>query len=143
MELDNNFYTLICAALASPLILKLLDELIILIKSKVGKTKDTQLDRIERAINSQYNRLTSLDCDLSEIKLDQLRTNLLLLLRDYRSNSDIPTLAESYIRQGGNSYVIPLLVEWYAEKGLDLPEFLEVACEEHRINIERFNNGNN
>ena len=127
MDKANIIVAVVVAMLASPVLTKLLD----LLAQKFGKTekkKDKQLNRIETTIDGIKD-------DLADVKVDELRTNLLLLLHDYPDSADIPAEAEKYVvKYGGNSYLIPLICDWYDSRGLFKPEWLEKAKKEHIVN---------
>ena len=119
MGLSEVIITISVAVLASPVITKVLDYLL----PKIFKKN--QLYRIE-------NKINKIEDDLADVKLDELRTNILLLLHDYPDSADIPTEAEKYVvKYGGNSYIIPLICSWYSDKGLTYPEWLQKANKEH------------
>ena len=111
----------VTAALTSPLISKLCS----FIYSKASRKK-TQLDRIEQNTNAMQE-------DVKNLKLETQRTNLLLLLADYRDNADIPLKAKEYVSAGGDTYIIPLVAKWYDEKSIAKPEWLQAAIRDHYI----------
>lgn len=114
----------VTAALTSPLLSKLCS----FVYSKMSKKK-TQLDRIEQNTNAMQE-------DVKNLKLETQRTNLLLLLADYKDNADIPIKAKEYVSAGGDTYIVPLVAKWYDDKMIAKPDWLQVALRDHFINYE-------
>lgn len=125
MTTAQIFIAILTAALTSPLISKFCS----FIYSKMSKKK-TQLDRIE-------HNTSILQEDVKNLKLETQRTNLLLLLADYRDNADIPLKAKEYVSAGGDSYIIPLVAKWYDDKAITKPEWLQIAIRDHCIDYDR------
>lgn len=115
------FIAILTAALTSPLISKFCS----FIYSKMSKKK-TQLDRIEHST-------AILQEDVKHLKLEMQRTNLLLLLANYKDNADIPIKAKEYVSAGGDSYIVPLVARWYDDKAIAKPDWLQTAIRDHYI----------
>jgi len=53
----------------------------------------------------------------------------MFLIHDYPDNPTIQELARSYVEDyNGNSYVIPIILDWYNKRHLEIPEWLSKAA---------------
>lgn len=98
-----------------------------------GKAKKIRQQKLYNFIDRFEEMESSLESRINEVQMNQLRANLLILLTSHRNNPEIPHVGEEYVSRGGNSYIIPLLLEWYDEKKLNYPEWLVKAKKEREI----------
>jgi len=89
----------------------LLLAILVLILCLIARTNrmNRKFDDIEVDIHDINRRLGLLS-------LDQMRSNLMLLISDYPDNPKIEELAQCYVVTfQGNSYLIPIIMKWYRD----------------------------
>ena len=119
----NNILTLIGIILSSGVVI----ELVKFFLSKATRRSKARVKREEELdiFLEEFPKLTNtLDEGLYDLKMRQMRTNLLLLLDNHRNSPEIQTYGKEYVEAGGNSYIIPLLEDWFDEKDIEYPEWL-------------------
>lgn len=119
----NNILTLIGIILSSGVVI----ELVKFFLSKATRRSKARVKREEELdiFLEEFPKLKkTLDEGLDDLKMRQMRTNLLLLLDNHRNSPEIQTYGKEYVEAGGNSYIIPLLEDWFDEKDIEYPEWL-------------------
>lgn len=119
----NNILTLIGIILSSGVVI----ELVKFFLSKATRRSKARVKREEELdiFLEEFPKLkNTLDEGLYDLKMRQMRTNLLLLLDNHRNSPEIQTYGKEYVEAGGNSYIIPLLEDWFDEKDIEYPEWL-------------------
>lgn len=128
------------AGIISPIIIKIYEAAVNKINKKRNKLNEDEITRKSVAdLGADMGaRLDHLGSKLSGVEIEQKRYSLMLLLSDYPDSVDIPRLAEEYVKDlGGNSYLLPILVDWYNKKfPHNLPEWLINSCIEHHISYK-------
>ena len=80
-------------------------------------------------INASTNaKLDSISDQMTELKLDTTRNQLLTLIKNYPDNEEeIMKVAKYYFKDlNGDWYMTSLLIEWGEEKGIDVTEIVKV-----------------
>lgn len=80
-------------------------------------------------INASTNtKLDSISDQMTELKLDTTRNQLLTLMKNYPDNEEeIMKVAKYYFRDlNGDWYMTSLFIEWGEEKGIDVTEIVKV-----------------
>lgn len=80
-------------------------------------------------INASTNaKLDSISSQVSELKLDTTRNQLLILINNYPDNNDeIMKVAKYYFKVlGGDWYMTELFIEWGEEKGIDVTNIVNM-----------------
>ncbi len=76
---------------------------------------------------STNERLDTLSAQMSELKLDTTRNQLLTLMKNYPDNEEeIMKVAKYYFKDlDGDWYMTSLFIEWGEEKGIDVTEIVK------------------
>ena len=80
-------------------------------------------------INASTNtKLDSISDQMTELKLDTTRNQLLTLMKNYPDNEEeIMKVAKYYFRDlNGDWYMTSLFIEWGEERGIDVTEIVKV-----------------
>ncbi len=80
-------------------------------------------------INASTNaKLDSISNQVSELKLDTTRNQLLILINNYPDNNDeIMKVAKYYFKGlGGDWYMTELFIEWGEENGIDVTSIVNM-----------------
>lgn len=80
-------------------------------------------------INANINtKLDSISDQVTELKLDTTRNQLLTLMKNYPDNEEeIMKVAKYYFKDlNGDWYMTSLFIEWGEEKGIDVTEIVKV-----------------
>ena len=80
-------------------------------------------------INASTNaKLDSISDQMTELKLDTTRNQLLTLMKNYPDNEEeIMKVAKYYFKDlNGDWYMTNLFIEWGEEKGIDVTEIVKV-----------------
>lgn len=80
-------------------------------------------------INASTNaKLDAISSQVTELKLDTTRSQLLTLMKNYPDNEEeIMKVAKYYFKDlDGDWYMTSLFVEWGEEKGIDISEVVNV-----------------
>lgn len=80
-------------------------------------------------INASINtKLDSISDQVTELKLDTTRNQLLTLMKNYPDNEEeIMKVAKYYFKDlNGDWYMTSLFIEWGEEKGIDVTEIVKV-----------------
>lgn len=80
-------------------------------------------------INANTNaKLDSISDQVTELKLDTTRNQLLTLIKNYPDNEEeIMKVAKYYFKDlNGDWYMTSLFIEWGEEKGIDVTEIVKV-----------------
>lgn len=80
-------------------------------------------------INASTNaKLDSISDQMTELKLDTTRNQLLTLIKNYPDNEEeIMKVAKYYFKDlNGDWYMTSLFIEWGEEKGIDVTEIVKV-----------------
>lgn len=80
-------------------------------------------------INASTNtKLDSISDQVTELKLDTTRNQLLTLMKNYPDNEEeIMKVAKYYFKDlNGDWYMTSLFIEWGEEKGIDVTEIVKV-----------------
>ena len=127
----SNVVAIIVAALGSPIILEILRK----IWDSTGRRRERkkQKEELLKNIDEKYQELSDLKKEINDIRMSQKRTNLLLMLSDHPNSGDIPKLGEDYVSNGGNSYIIPLLEDWFNSRNLEIPQWLTDALKNQDV----------
>jgi len=128
----ENVLSLLGIVLSSGLIVELFKWWVGKSSSK-GKAKREREEKLDHFLDRFEKMESSLDININELQMSQMRTNLMLLLDNHPNNPEIPKIGEEYVKRGGNSYIIPLLMEWYADKEMDCPDWLIKAKKEREL----------
>ena len=131
----NNILTLMGIILSSGVVIEI-TKYILTRASKRSRKRAKREEELDTFLEDFPEVKKKLNDGLDDLKMRQMRTNLLLLLDNHRNSPEIQSLGKEYVEAGGNSYIIPLLEDWFDEKDIEYPEWLikgRAAKEEEKL----------